>query len=70
LGRGFSSRYSLPPSCKSSMDFDKEGLLWDTLFTFYPRSILSHIQILKKAGRWRFKRKGKRYCASLHSWMM
>ncbi|KAJ9130274.1 hypothetical protein P3X46_034883 [Hevea brasiliensis] len=26
LGRGFSSRYSLPPSCKSSMDFDKEGV--------------------------------------------
>jgi len=69
LGRGFSSRYSLPLSCKSSMDFDKEGLLWDTLFTFYPRS-MSHIQILKEAGRWRFKRKGKRYRASLHSCMM
>ncbi|CAK7356002.1 unnamed protein product [Dovyalis caffra] len=27
LGRGFSSRYSLPPSCKSSMDFDKESFL-------------------------------------------
>ncbi|KAJ6695750.1 NHL DOMAIN PROTEIN [Salix koriyanagi] len=27
LGRGFSSRFSLPPSCKSSMDFDREGLL-------------------------------------------
>ncbi|XP_050222173.1 uncharacterized protein LOC126672267 [Mercurialis annua] len=24
MGRGFSSRYSLPPSCKTSLDFDRE----------------------------------------------
>ncbi|EEF44907.1 uncharacterized protein LOC8280547 [Ricinus communis] len=27
VGRGFSSRYSLPPSCKTSLDFDREGIV-------------------------------------------
>jgi hypothetical protein len=44
MDRNFSSRYSLPPSRKSSIDFDKEGLLitWsrDMLFTFYPQSLI------------------------------
>ncbi|XP_021595189.2 uncharacterized protein LOC110602070 [Manihot esculenta] len=35
IGRGFSSRYSLPPSCKCSMDFEKE----EVVFTWNSREI-------------------------------